>query len=138
MRPTLRTITITGLWLCFGFITSIFMEFFQFWSVISSGLLLLLIVDGFSLFRKSIPKIKRSLPSALSLGEAQEVTLCINASNSSFTTFYIYDHHPGSFKTEGLPYKVILPDNRENLEFKISYSIIPMERGKHKFNKIAC
>lgn len=138
MKPSNTLLIILFIWLLLS-LCSILIES-MIWLWLAAGLILLIItiIDGIALFGLHIPHIQRSIPNALSLGVPAGVEIIITTGTSAPSTIEIFDHHPEGFQVSGLPRRLSLSGRRAAREYRITYSIKPMQRGNMEFHLIDC
>jgi uncharacterized protein (DUF58 family) len=138
MKPANRLLIAVFIWLLLS-LCSVFVEsILWLWLALGSILLIIIIIDIAALFTLKIPHMRRSVPHALSLGVPAKVEIIITASRPSPSRLHIFDHYPDGFYVEGLPQQIYMPARKQASEYRVHYSIKPMQRGSMEFKLVEC
>ena len=132
MRPGPRFIPLLVAWLALAFGASFKTEWESFWVAAGVVLFLVAVVDW--VIVKRIPGVmaQRRLPHSLPLGVWSEVHVRLTNRGNADLTVEVYDHHPPSMETEGIPRTVEVPSEGW---VEISYRLRPGERGEQIFER---
>ena len=133
MRPGPRFIPLVALWLTLALGASFATVWESFW--VAAGLVLLLaaVVDWLMVKRGAGVMAQRTLPHSLPLGVWSEVHIRLTNRGSIGVTVEVYDHHPASMETEGIPRTVEVPSEGWA---EISYRLRPGGRGEQIFDSV--
>jgi len=101
------------------------------WQLTGVNLLLLAGFDLLWLLRRRTPEVAREVAEILPVGVPGEVRLHLHP-GAARQWLDVYDHHPGGWKTEGLPRRVCL---RAQEITALVYTIYPDTRGEFAFGR---
>ena len=121
-----------ALWLLagLGLVAAIWPGLLPLWQAALAALLTLAAIDAVLGWRLRAPEVERLLASSLPVGVAREVQLRITNSGPRALRFRIYDHHPLTVETQGMPQTVKLPPGEH---VTLSYQVTAVERGEVVF-----
>ena len=133
MRPGPRLIPLVALWAMLALAASFRADWESLW--VAGGLVFLLtaVVDWIMVKRAPGVVAQRTLPHSLPLGVWSEVHIRLTNRGNVGVTVEVYDHHPPSMETEGIPRTVEVPSEGW---VEISYRARPGERGEQTFARI--
>ncbi len=130
MRPTTRLIQFLIAMLLLALAASVWDRFVLLWQLGGGLLVLLVVVDAFTLPRKGRIMAQRSLPGRFALGVDSSVTLTFSHALSRTLELEVFDGIPTAAVAEGLPYRITVPPG----EFAaITYAVRFVQRGLHAF-----
>ena len=102
------------------------------WLLIAGIFFFIAIIDALLCIRIEAPNIERSVPGSMSLMSWIDVGLTIrNDVTRRSLKVEIFDHHPQSFTTDGLPLSLVVPAEQF---VNVKYRARPMERGPKTFS----
>lgn len=130
--PARRSFFLIAANLALAVVVSFFPSWLKLWYLILGLSLAGWLVDGFLALRKHALTIERLLPSSLPVGIKRNIQLLIRHSSAKPLTVMIYDHYPQQVQAQGLPLRFTVPVGEYA---EPMYSILPLERGKHRFPK---
>ena len=104
------------------------------WSISLLLFCIVLVFDFVWVLILPAPVIGRRLINVLPLGVAERVELRVKNPQNRACKMQIHDHHPPSFRATGLPLNVAIPPATE---ISAGYTIVPTERGEHRFDNAA-
>jgi uncharacterized protein (DUF58 family) len=134
MKPTAR-----GLWLLAGLLglacAAVLVEpLVPAWRVCGGGVLGLALFDVLWLARASSPKVSRTTPKALAVGNWHTVTLRVESSSRAAVRGELFDLYPvAMMQLEGLPAALKLP--RKGWA-EVTYRLRPTQRGEAHWGKV--
>lgn len=124
MRPTRAALLVCGAWLVVGIAAAIWPFLKLPFEVAGASMLLLSLADALALWRRPEPKLARTLPPTMALGERYDIELAIESDR--FERLVVHDRTPDQGHTVGLPAVIqTLPDRR----MRLSYRFRPLARG---------
>jgi len=100
------------------------------WLPLAAALAVVALADAAAGARLPTPELARRVPASLALGVSVEVTLRVANTSGSAMRCEVYDHHPPTVESEGLPQRLAL-GAREWRELR--YQIRPVARGEARF-----
>ena len=109
---------------------SIFPAFQPHWAAALAVLLAIAALDAFAGLRQPVPEVARRVPATLALGVPTEVVLGVVNAAGSRLRCAVYDHHPASLESEGLPRRVALEPRQWS---ELTYRVRPVARGEASF-----
>jgi uncharacterized protein (DUF58 family) len=131
MRPTAPLLKLLTIWLALAMMASIWTQFVILWQIGGGLLLLVMILDAFTLPRRGRITGQRSVPGRFALGVASPVTLTVTHAAGRALVLEVFDGIPTAAEAEGLPHRVNVPVG----EFAaISYQARFVRRGQHTFS----
>ena len=130
MRPGPRFVPLVALWVGLALAASFRPDWQTFW--IAAGLVLFLValVDWILVRRSPGVVAERRLPHSLPLGVWSDVHIRLTNRANEPVTVEVYDHHPASMDTAGLPRVLEVPGEGWG---EIEYRLRPEERGEQTF-----
>ena len=130
MLPARRSFYLVGANAVIALLASIHPLFLPLWyvSMTSSGILLLW--DGWRVWREPLPDVQRFVPHSLPLGVKRQVRLRLLNRSSRPQKWLIYDHYPNATQVDGFPLTLA---TRPNEYAEPLYEITAIERGKWVF-----
>jgi uncharacterized protein (DUF58 family) len=108
------------------------------WILYSSFLFVFSAGDLVGVFLRPSPSVSRHCESILALGVETEIELIVESSgwrvSGGKTRIQLYDHHPLSLRSEGLPVALRLSPRQT---VSCIYRAVPIERGAFQFGRVA-
>jgi uncharacterized protein (DUF58 family) len=102
------------------------------WAALAGAAVLVAVLDAVAGTRLPAPAVARRVPASLALGVRTGVALRLANRAARRLRCEVYDHHPPSFESEGLPRSLDLQAG----EWKeIRYQVRPVARGETRFNR---
>ncbi len=130
MRPTSSLLKLLIVWLVLAVAASVWVALALLWQITGGLLLLVLIVDAFTLPRRGRITGQRLVPGRFALGVQSPVTLTLTHAVGRTLKLEIFDGIPTAAEAEGLPHAVSVPPG----EFAaITYHARFVRRGEHVF-----
>lgn len=131
MIPRLPIILIAGLMAAVGLVVAFFPAASTAWLVAAGVFGLVAVVDALLCWLTRAPAVEREAPGSMSLMTWTDIRLTVrNARHSGSILLEIFDHHPASFETRGLPQTIEVPAGRF---VDVQYEVQPLERGSVTF-----
>ncbi|MCU7812971.1 MAG: DUF58 domain-containing protein, partial [Candidatus Thiodiazotropha sp. (ex Notomyrtea botanica)] len=103
------------------------------WKLAAALLLGMALLDLFRLRGQSTPGVERDLRTSIPVGVWSEVSLRLVNESDTVRVLQLHDHHPGDFKTEGMPSSLVLPADRQAT---VRYRLLPTRRGDGLFKGV--
>ena len=110
---------------------SVFSEFQPAWSALAAAFAVLCLVDAFAGRRIPLPALVRQVPGSLALGVHSDVRLRVANAAGLRVRLELFDHHPPTFESEGLPRRLDLARGQWT---EVAYRVRPVARGEAKFD----
>ena len=130
MRPSKITLGLACTWVATGLFTAFYPQFKTLWVLYGFGFLLVLLIDGVSVFRKPELEIKHQVNHNLPIYSWSNIKQIIRNTSSTHLHLHAHDHYPVDFEVEKLPDAFTLaPD--ETIE--MHYRVKPRTRGDFSF-----
>lgn len=133
MRPHPHLIRLLTLWAVAALAAAFFPQFQAAWTGLGVALLLVIVIDAVESYQHPKLTIARDVPHNLAIACWHGVTLRIRNVSRRHYELRVYDHHPTSFLTEGLPLKLSLA---ANAEVAAPYRVRPQRRGDAQFTRV--
>lgn len=137
--PSPSLLWLAALWLLAAIPASIWPQMLPLWLGAGGLGMVAVLVDAVQLLGIRHPvEITRRLPTSLPVGLVHAVPLTLKMAHRHALRFALYDHHPASFETTGLPLQVALPPVRGTHipTVTLSYYATPLARGTHVFGRV--
>lgn len=130
MRPTQKLLKLLIAWLVLAVGACVWQQLVILWQVTGGLLLLVMIVDAFTLPKRGRITGTRSVPGRFALGVASPVTFTVTHDCRRTLELEVFDGIPTAADAEGLPHRVVVPSG----EFAaLSYQARFVRRGQHSF-----
>jgi len=110
---------------------ALFKEFQPQWTVLAAAFASICVVDLLLAVRLPALVVARQVPASLSLGVPVDVRLRVRNASRAALALQVYDHHPHSFESRGLPRRVALGPGQWA---EVSYEARPVARGEARFS----
>ena len=133
MRPGPRFIAVAALWVAIALAASFRSDWEKAWLAAGLVLLLVAVLDWVVVRRSPGVLAQRRLPHSLPLGVWSEAHIRLTNRGNVAVTVEVFDHHPASMETEGVPRTVEVPSQGW---VEITYRLLPRERGEQSFANI--
>lgn len=111
---------------------SVFPAFQLHWAAAGGVLLAVAALDAFAALRQPAPEVARRVPAALALGVPTEVVLGVVNAAGLRLRCAVYDHHPASLESQGLPRRLALEPRQWG---ELAYRVRPVARGEASFGR---
>ena len=133
MRPGYRLIFLVSLWAGMALATSFRPDWQTLWS--AAGFVLFFVAALDWVLVKRLPGVvaERRLPHSLPLGVWGDAHIRLTNRANNVVTAEVYDHHPSTMETEGLPSALDVPGEGWT---ELTYRLLPQERGEQKFAQV--
>ena len=131
MIPSQRLLWAVVLLAAAAFAASVFSEFQPAWSALAAAFAVLCLVDAFAGRRIPLPALVRQVPGSLALGVHSDVRLRVANAAGLRVRLELFDHHPPTFESEGLPRRLDLARGQWT---EVAYRVRPVARGEAKFD----
>ena len=109
---------------------SILPEFQPAWIAAAAAFAVLSLLDAFAGRRLPAPALVRDVPGSLALGVHSDVRLRVANAAGLRVRLELFDHHPPSFESEGLPRQLDLARGQWS---EVAYRVRPVARGQATF-----
>ncbi len=133
MIPTPAALALASLWLAAGVGVSFVHAQIPVWLALGGVLAAALAVDALRAALRAAPTVTRDVAPALSRGVWTRVQLANDNPGRRRLALRVFDHHPPSAHTEGLPLAATVPP-RQRAE--LSYRLRVEQRGEQEFARI--
>ena len=130
MRPTVLLLRMLIACLLLAVAACFSERFILLWQIAGAVILLLILVDAFTLPRRGRITAVRSMPGRFALGVGSQVTLTITHTVARALNLEVFDGIPLAAQAEGLPHPVTIPPGESAA---ISYEARFVRRGEHTF-----
>ncbi len=110
---------------------SILPEFQPAWIAAAAAFAVLSLLDAFAGRRLPAPALVRDVPGSLALGVHSDVRLRVANAAGLRVRLELFDHHPPSFESEGLPRQLDLARGQWT---EVAYRVRPVARGQATFD----
>jgi uncharacterized protein (DUF58 family) len=109
---------------------SIFPDFQPAWIAAAAAFAVLTLLDAYAGRRLPAPALVRQVPGSLALGVHSDVRLRVANAAGLRVRLELFDHHPPSFESEGLPRQLDLARGQWS---EVAYRVRPVARGQATF-----
>jgi uncharacterized protein (DUF58 family) len=109
---------------------SIFPDFQPAWIAAAAAFAVLTLLDAYAGRRLPAPALVRQVPGSLALGVRSDVRLRVANAAGLRVRLELFDHHPPSFESEGLPRQLDLARGQWS---EVAYRVRPVARGQATF-----
>ncbi len=110
---------------------SIFPEFQPAWIALLAAFAVLSVLDAYAGRRLPAPALVRQVPGSLALGVHSDVRLRVANAAGLRLRLELFDHHPPTFESEGLPRQLDLARGQWS---EVAYRVRPVARGQATFD----
>lgn len=128
--PSPRLLWLVSALAAFGVAASVFPAVQPQWMLAAAALGLAALADLAAGLRLRAPDVTRLLPATLALGVPLEVRLRVRNASRAALAAEVYDHHPPSFESRGLPRRLALAPGEWA---ELAYEARPLSRGEFSF-----
>ena len=133
MRPTPALLKIFIALLGLALAASVWDQFALLWQIAGAVIVLVMIVDAFTLPKKTLLKAERSLPGRFALGVPSTVTLTLSHGLRRRLAMEVFDGIPTAATAPGMPHSLSISPGQFAA---VSYEAIFVERGQHTFTPV--
>lgn len=134
MTPAPAAIAALAIWFALGVAASFGPALVGPWQGAGALLTIAALGDAVLLLRRPAPRVRRTLPSALSVGVHTPVALTVDNPGRTTLRLALADHHPPQIRAEGLPIELTVPGGGQA---RCEYRLRPAERGDLHFDRVA-
>ncbi|OOG42753.1 DUF58 domain-containing protein [Rhodanobacter sp. C05] len=131
MRPAPLLLWLLTGWVALGVLASVAWLPLSVWLAYGLLVALLVLVDGWRLWRTPSPELQRELAPVMPLGPEARIGLRLRAVTARAQQLRLHDLHPGGWAVHGMPRKLSLQPGSELL---LDYTITPDARGQFSFD----
>ena len=131
MRPAPLLLWLLTGWVALGVLASVAWLPLSVWLAYGLLVALLVLVDGWRLWRTPSPELQRELAPVMPLGPEARIGLRLRAVTAREQQLCLHDLHPGGWAVHGMPRKLSLQPGSELL---LDYTITPDARGQFSFD----
>jgi uncharacterized protein (DUF58 family) len=130
--PSRRLLWAAAALLALAIVAAVVPELQALWPPVAGALGVLVAIDALAGTRLPTPAVARRVPASLALGVNVEVTLRVANASAGAVRCELYDHHPPTLESAGLPQRLAL-GAREWRELR--YQVRPLARGEARFEQ---
>ena len=130
MRPTLRFLKLASAWTGVSVVAVALTQAYWLWVVAGIALLILVVIDTFSLPESSVFEVERTLPGRFALGVASAVQLVLRHNSRRSLAVDVHDGLPPDACTQQLPWHGLMPSGKR---LELTYDVHFSQRGLHTF-----
>jgi len=130
MRPTPALLKLLTTLLGLALAACVWGQFVLLWQIAGGALLVLMLIDAFTLPKKTLLKAERSLPGRFALGVPSQITLTLSHGLRRKLTLEVFDGIPTAATAPALPHTVTIPPGQFSA---MTYEATFVERGQHTF-----
>ena len=130
MRPTPALLKLLTTLLGLALAACVWGQFVLLWQIAGGALLVLMLIDAFTLPKKTLLKAERSLPGRFALGVPSQITLTLSHGLRRKLTLEVFDGIPTAATAPGLPHTLTIPPGQFSA---MTYEATFVERGQHTF-----
>ena len=131
MRPAPLLLWLLAGWVALGVLASVGWLPLSAWLAYGLLVALLVLADGWRLWRTPSPELQRELAPVMPLGPEARIGLRLRAVTARAQQLRLHDLHPGGWAVRGMPRKLSLQPGSELL---LDYTVTPDARGQFSFD----
>lgn len=114
-----------------GLLIAVFALPARYWWIAVGVVVVTAVLDAAMAWRSAAPQVERIAPRSMSLSNWTDIHLTVrNTTKQPRLIARVFDHHPQSFETKGMPQLVQIPDGQEA---DLLYRVKPTARGAFSF-----
>jgi len=129
-RPTPRLLALAWLLAALALFAAFVPVLLPAWQLAALALLAAVVTDIGSLWRSTLPEIRREMPHAYALDRRRDVTLCITGSGARALDIDVHDLHPAEAEATGLPFSTRLAPGTQT---RVTWQLRFRARGDFRF-----
>ena len=133
MRPDRLFIFWVAVWVVMAWVVTFRVDWQSLWGATGLVLFFVACVDWILLMRSPGVAATRRLPQSLPLGVWGEVKIRLTSRDGNAKAVQLFDHHPSSMETQGLPLFLEVPGKGWT---EVTYRLLPQTRGDQKFQQV--